>query len=295
MSHSKLESHVGESAGHRKRTMIYSAVILIVVGLGFVSVGVGLLRSGAQIFADTNDIASPPTPADPVGAMTPVTPSDPVGNPANPPTPGLSGQIDATKWAFPSGWSMVPGSFIEGGAMESFKTAGLILYSFNDPAYPNRLWSTFPWGDTTSSNAKDIVGYAPFGYYVYNPANSSKTVDFGPRTPVVREGIIIARGWHLVYWPNETATKDNLFSKIQIKYQDGTTLSAKDAATSKYHRTSIKVYSIANENVIDASSAIKELADTNTDTTISSIPPRSFFWLYLRRTKDRVVDLTISQ
>lgn len=295
MSHVSLESNIGKKTTKRRRTLVYSAIALIAVGLGFVTVGVGLLRGGSQISADTNDIASPPTPLDPAGVVTPVTPSEPGGDPANPPSPGLFGQIDATKWAFPSGWSMVSGSFIEGGSMADFESAGLILYSFNDPVYPNRMWSTFPWGDTASSSLKNIIGMAPFGYYVYNPANDSKTIDFGPRTPVVRGDAIIARGWHLLYWPNETVTKDDLFSKIQIKYQDGTVLSAKEATSPKYHKASIKVYSISNETIIDASSAIKELTNTNSDTTLSSIPPRSYFWLYLRRTKDRVVDLTISQ
>ena len=295
MSISKLESDIGKGGRRNKRTMVYSAVVLMVVGLGFVSVGIGLLQSKGKISADTNDVASPPMPTNPTATKTPATPSNPGSDADNPPTPtGPSGQIDETKWAFPSGWSIINGRFIEGGNMGNFSQEGLILYSFNDPQYPNRSWSTYPWGESARTDVKNITPYSPFGYYVYNPGTSSVTVDFGPRTPVVRDGIIFARGWHLMYWPDTAVTRSDLLSKIKIKYQDGSELSALDAISSKYHRASIKIYTIANENVVDPSSAIKELTETNTDTTISSIPARSYFWLYLRRTKDRVVDVTIS-
>lgn len=310
MSISKLESNVGKGKSHKKRTIIYSAAVMLVVGLAFVSVGVGIMRNSANISADTSDIGTPPTPSTPTTDITPVTPSNPgadgsAANPITPSNPGGStanpvqpseptGQVNETEWAFPSGWSVISGKFLEGSNMTDFSAKGLILYSFNDPIYPNRSWSTFPWGETARSDLKNVAAYSPFGYYVYNPGANIVTVSFGPRTPVVRDGMIIARGWHLMYWPNTAASADEVFSKIKIKYQDGTEISAAEAITSKYHRASIKVYGIVNENVIDPSSAIKELTGTDSDTTISSVPPRGYFWLYLRRTRDRVVDVTIS-
>lgn len=287
MSVSKLESDIGKRRGQRKSRLVYSAVGLFVLGFGIISAGIFMMRGGNEISADT-EVATPPVPSEPTSTSS----STAV---ASPPTPSeISGATDDDTWAFPSGWSMINGNFIEGADMTAFSAAGLVLYSFNDPAYPNREWSVFPWGETASSTAGNVIPYKPFGYYVYNPKDSTVSVDF-TRTEVTHDDLVVARGWHLMYWPNETATKDTVLSAINLKYQDGTVLTAAEAITSKCHRASLKVYEIVNENVVDKTSALKELTDTSSDTTIATIPARGYFWLYIRKTNSRIVDITISQ
>lgn len=290
MSMDKLESKIGKQGGKKSAKLVYSSLGLLVIGLGVVYAGLAMIRGNVQISADTEEVSTPPVPSEPTAVA-----SSSSTTVANPPTPGeLTGEVDDDTWAFPSGWSMINGEFLEGADMGDFSDAGLILYSFNDPAYANREWSTFPWGSSASSSAENVIPYTPFGYYVYNPGESTVTIDF-TRAEATHGELTIARGWHLMYWPNETASKDKVLSSLNLQYQDGTALTAAEAITSQYHRVSLKVYGIVNENVVDETSALKELTGTSSDTTLSSIPAKSYFWLYVRRTKSRIVDISISE
>lgn len=290
MSISNLEKNVGRPRQSGGRKTVYLATGLLVIGLTIIYGGFSLL-SGRNIEISA-DVETPPTPTDPDVSVTPPVPEDPDEEEQD--TADV-GQIDENRWGFPSGWSMISGQFLQGGNLEAFSQANLILYSFNDPAYPNRQWSTFPLGETSRTDLEDVLPISPFGYYVYNPGSETTTIDFSPRTEPVSADKIIARGWHLMYWPNAVANKDELLSKIQIKYQDGTVLTAKQAIESKYHRASIKIYGITNENVVDKSSALEEISGDSSQVEIFSAPPRSYFWIYLRRTKDRVVDISVLQ
>ncbi|OQA52817.1 MAG: hypothetical protein BWY43_00325 [candidate division WS2 bacterium ADurb.Bin280] len=292
MSIEKLENNIGEKRKASSVKTIYLASGLLILGLATVFVSAKFFTGGsAEISAD---VVTPPTPTDPEAALTPPIPDDPTDQDGDDgdDSQGTIGQIDDDTWAFPSGWSMINGSFLQNKEMDSFQEAGLILYSFNDSAYPNRQWTTFPLGETSRTDLQNIVPMSPFGYYVYNPGSDTATVDFVATQSNLSQDKIVARGWHLMYWPNTVATKDQLLSKIQLKYQDGTVLTAKEAIESKYHRASIKLYSIANENIVDKSSAIEDMDDVQV--RVFSMPPRSYFWLYLRRTKDRVVDISIA-
>jgi len=288
MSIDNLEKNIGQKRSGNVAKTIYLASGLLIIGLATVFVSARFLLGGN--FEISADVVTPPTPTDPGAALTPPVPDDPSTGDDN--SQGEIGQIDEDTWAFPSGWSMINGLFLEGKSMDGFEQAGLILYSFNDPAYPNRQWTTFPFGETSRSDLEDIVPLSPFGYYVYNPSSDTTKIDFvaSAKTDNASEKII-ARGWHLMYWPNAVATKDELLAKIQIKYQNGTVLTAKEAVESKYHRASIKLYSVSNENIVDKSSAIEDMDDAQV--RVFSLPPRNYFWLYLRRTKDRVVDISI--
>jgi len=285
--YSRLENMIGKDSNYPKLFMFVAIVAL--VGLGLVTGGVNYFL----VSAETQVSNTPPVPPDPQSEGVPATPSGPgaAGTPAVPPTPGAPKSDGKGNFTFPSGWSMVSGLEIGGYDLKPFKDAGLILYSFNDPAYPTRVWATYPAEGETNQT---IIPRIPLGYYVYNHgADPSKaTLTKGGASS---EGeLMFARGWHLMYFPAAAATKDSLFEDIKLTYSDSSTVSAQDATSSTLHKASIRVFVIVDEANITLGSAVKELTGEDSTTTLSKIPAQSYFWLYLRRTKDRVVGLEVA-
>jgi hypothetical protein len=56
--------------------------------------------------------------------------------------------------------------------------------------------------------------------------------------------------------------------------------------------TSTVIYVVTNPMGITGS-VMKQLTGTDGDTTISKVPQNSYFWIYLRRTKNRVTDISV--
>ncbi len=284
--YSRLENMVGKGSNYPKLFMFVAIVALV---------GIGLIAGGINYFlvsAETEETNTPPVPPAPETEGVPATPPDPAasGTPVVPPTPGGPKSDGKGNFTFPSGWSMVSGFELGGYDLNPFKAAGLILYSFNDPAYPTRIWATYPAG---GESAQNLTPAAPLGYYVYNPgADPTKiTLTNGQSS----EGeLMFARGWHLMYFPaTAAASKDGLFGNIKLAYSDGSSVSALQATSSTLHRASIRVYVVIDETNITLGSAVKELTGEDSTTTVSKIPAQTYFWLYLRRTKNRVVGLQI--
>jgi hypothetical protein len=165
----------------------------------------------------------------------------------------------------------------------------LALYSFNDPLYPLNQWVVYPFA---SSSSKPIAPRAPFGYYVYNPGESL-SVDIVEIQATDQEEII-ARGWHLIKWPNGNANMNELMKSVYIEYANGTKLSLDQAASAEIHSASSKIYVNQCEGVDYCDMGTKELSDTNSANTIDKITKDDFFWIYLRRTRVRAVDISIS-
>lgn len=277
----KLEKEVSAVKPTRRRSYTSLAIIVILVGIGLISTGTYLSRKGL-ISASTEN---PPQPPQPVTATPPTPPQPASTSTATPPIPPGPNAI-----AFPSGWSMISGQALVNYDMKEFENAGLMLFSFNDPKLANRDWAIL-----SKDNATDnpITPRIPMGYYVYNPGTSQATVNFSSGTPPSDTSLIFARGWHLAFWAGETMTQDQLLSSITLTYSDGSTLSAANAATGDQHKASLKVFVVVNEHDL-SSTSIKELADSDSTTTISKIPKNSYFWFYLRRTKYRVAKVDLN-
>lgn len=246
------------------------SLVLFLLGAALIFGGANYLRGKSVIFAD---IANPPTPADPVAVE-------------NPPSPeNLTGEF-----TFAPGWTLVSGRSLAGRDLSALKGTELVLYSFNDPAYPTRVWSTYP---DANDSATSIIPHAPFGYYVYNPGTSSTDITFATSSQTVSDEEMIARGWHLLYWPGDTTSLSGLLSQINMKYSDGVQMTAFEATSSQNHRASIDINVIVNGTSSDVKTAVKVLGNTDSDTAISKIPAKSYFWLYFRRTTNRVVNISI--
>ena len=311
-----LEEGIGKRGGMRNaRFFVALSVAFIVAGSALLGWGVLTVKNNqASVSADPQE--TPPVPANPTpsdqppnpavssGEGTPASPggigtedgappspgSPASGEIASPPTPQEpGGPIGEDGWQFPAGWSMISGEFLTGRDMAAFSKESLILYSFNDPVLPNRDWLTYPAGDTSGQT---IIPMKPLGYYVYNPKSESIIAQLPKKENPKPNETIFGRGWHIVYWGGPSATKEEVLSKLTIKYSDGTTISAKEAITSAQHKTSLRIYVVVNERVIDLSSAVKELTGQNSDKTISRVPAKSYLWIYLRRTKNRVVEMS---
>ena len=276
----KLEEDVSRQIGAKKgidRRILSGLTAVFVVGVIAVVAGVILLRG--SISAETSD--TPPIPPSPSVASTSSTPPMP-----NDPAEGSG------KFTFSSLWSMISGLALQNYDVAGIKDAGLVLYSFNDPSYPQRSWMTYPYNKDSSGMDNPIVPAAPLGYYVFNPKGEAVSLTLKPlsTTPVY----LYARGWHVLYWPNSAAAKNDLLGQITLIYSDGTKMTAAQAMSSDNHRASVKVFVVIDENSIDLSRAVKELSDVNSDSTVDKIPAQSYFWIYLRRTKDRVTGIEIA-
>ena len=268
MNHLKdLEDKVHAHAVKPRRPFYLTAGIFA-FGLALLATGL-FLRNGtisADIASDT-----PPVPPAPTTSALPVTPADPGSN------------MNAGDLGFPAGWSMIAGSVIEGYDLLPLKNAGVYLYSFNDPAYPVTQWATYPTGE--------IVPAEPLGYYVFNPTGASQKVALKDKSVPSAE-TIYGRGWHLVFWPGDSLGYSDLANSVTLKYADATRMALAEAMSSDNHRASVKIYVVTNEYSPETGS-VKELAASDSATTISKIPKKSYFWIYLRRTKDRVVGIEV--
>lgn len=271
-----LEEKVRAASPRHTKFFISVGISSLVVGGFLFYIGVRNIDSSLKISADTNVPAASSTSASSV--VLPPVPADPVRD---------SGQ----EKTFASGWNMISASILEGYDLQALADAGLILYSFNDPAFPNRNWSTFP---TTTATSSKIVPSSPMGYYVFNPGTADKTITFAESaTSTKPSDYMFARGWHLLYWPNAVSDRGQFMSTVELVYADGTKQSLEEATAQDKHLASIKIYVVNNEKSADSTS-IKELTGQDSDTTISKVPKNSYFWIYLRRTKDRVVDITVT-
>jgi len=267
----KLEERIISKKNPQKsKHLVLLATVLLLAGVTMIFGGTSYLRGKSVIFAD---IASPPSPPEP-DIQNPPSPSNPNG-----------------EFLFAPGWSLVAGQDLAGRDLSELKNKDLVLYSFNDPAYPTRVWSSYPDSD---GNPTSIVPHAPYAYYVYNAGSTTVDVTLLASSETVSDQEMIARGWHLMYWPGTAATLSDMLLEITLKYSDGTEMSALQATNEENHRASIDVNVIVNTGASDVKTAVKTLASSDSDTTISKIPANSFFWLYLRRTKDRVVKMNIT-
>ncbi len=275
----RLEDKVIKKNKPNSKVLVGVSLALFLLGAALIIGGASYLRGKSVIFAD---IANPPTPAEPAGVE-------------NPPSPeSLTGEF-----TFAPGWTLISGKSLYGYDIGDFDGSGLVLYSFNDPAYPTRVWSTYP---DANEKATSIDPHPPFGYYVYNPGSSA--IDFAFKTAQVRPADqnfnllppadeMISRGWHLLYYPGDTTTLPGLLAQINLKYSDGVQMTALEATNSQNHRASVDVNVIVNGTSSDVKTAVKVLGDSDSDTQISKIPAKSYFWFYLRRTTNRVVNLSI--
>lgn len=279
-----LEDKVKNKKPHHARFLVGAGLVSFMVGAVLLATGIYSINSSSRISADsaTADTASA------TDVVLPPVPGVPARETDTGATTTESGDLSKT---FPAGWSMVAGSTIEGYDLIPFKDAGLILYSFNDPAFPNRDWTTYPSGSETTTS---ISAYAPMGYYVYNPAAEQKVTLKKTAVVAKKNDFMYARGWHILYWPNALSEKNQFMSSVKLVYSDGSTESLASAMSQDKHMASIRIYVVNNEKSAEEGS-IKELTGQDTTTTISKIPQNSYFWIYLRRTKDRVVNITVAQ
>jgi len=284
--YSRLENMVGKGSNYPKLFMFVLIIALV---------GIGLILGGINYFlvsAETEEANTPPVPPAPEAEGVPATPSGPgtSATPTVPITPGGPKSDGKGNFTFPAGWSMVSAFELDGYDLKPFKDAGLILYSFNDPAFPTRVWATFPaQGESTQT----LTPAVPLGYYVYNPGVNAAKVALTKSQATSSGELMFARGWHLLYYPDTAATRDSLFENVKLTYSDGSTISALEATSSALHQASIRVFVVTDETNINLGSAVKELTGPDSTSTISKIPAESYFWLYLRRTKNRVVGLQV--
>lgn len=280
-----LEGKIKNEGRKFYKSFMRAGVATFVLGAVLLLIGIYSFNSSVKISADTDttqetaatsDVVLPPVPGEPSRESDTDTTS-----------PTASGEISKT---FPAGWSMISGSVLEGYDLKALSSAGLVLYSFNDPAYPNRDWTTYPSGDSSSS----ITAYAPLGYYVYNQAAEIKVTFTKAAAATKPNDFLFARGWHVLYWPNSVADKNQFLSAVKMTYADDSTQTLAEAISDQKHMASIKIYIINNEKSTEESS-LKQLTGEDTTTTISKVPQNSYFWIYLRRTKDRVVGISVSQ
>jgi hypothetical protein len=281
--------------------VFYVVAGLLVLGVLALYGGVKIV-SNLQISADTE----PPVPPDPfASAVTSAVTSAVVPTPTvtastlppNPPEPCTTPKTVS----FPSGWSMISGFDMEGKDLADISRKNIYIYSFNDPSpnLQNRAWVTSDPFYTNSGDYLKVGSYQMWmqnfvGYYAYNPGaavdisfnclTSTNPSSMKPLPPTFYYG----RGWHLMYWPGDVQTRDQLLSNFHIFYNDASSLTMAQAIAEAQHRASLKIYVVVNQTGI-AESSVKELTGVDSDTTISKIPAKSYFWVYLRRTKSRSV------
>jgi hypothetical protein len=192
---------------------------------------------------------------------------------------------------------MISGTTLFNFDVSPITNSGMYFYSFNDPYLASRSWIV---SSPTCSAQKDFFCTSlnqkfspiPFtGYYLYNPG-SQKTLTLSQvaRLTIDPHDAIYSRGWHLLHWAGAAATKEELLKNSAILYSDSTIRTMQDATLEANHEVSMKIYVIMDSASIN-SSVIKELTTADSDTTISKIPQNSYFWVYLRRTKARAVDI----
>jgi len=284
----KFEQGIGQDGRKPDPSSPVRKELGIALGLGGAVLGVVMVTSGMGLLTTvTADVAPPTMPPTPPG------PSDQAALAASAEPKTLSdGSVELDVL---SGWNMVRGSTLEGLSLTPFVEKNLVLYSYNDPAYPVSSWATTPAGGVASGQsalaASLVSPCAPLGYYLYNGAGEAKITLPSQSTGRVKNKEY-AYGWHLLFWPGEAISKDELLSALTLTYDKEGAMSAVEATSQKSHRLSPKIFVVINERSAE-SGLTKELGDSDDDTTISKIPTKSYFWIYLHRTKNRVVDLKI--
>lgn len=271
-----IEENVSKKAVPKRGVFLAVSLVALVVGVALSYQGYSVLSGNSPAFmisADTETESTPPVPPQPLPSATPVTPAK------------LTNTSGST--TIKSGWSIVDiGSDVDLSFLTEKKVA---LYSFNDPLYPLNQWVVYPFA---SSSNTPIAPRAPLGYYIYNPGESFSLETKG--APPTDHEEIFARGWHLLHWPNGNADKNELIKSVYIEYANGTKLSLDQAVSAKIHSASSKIYVKQCEEAVSCDMETKELSDINSANTIDKITKDDFFWIYLRRTRVRAVDISIS-
>ncbi len=317
MNNEKLETGVSG----KKNT---SKVLFIVLGL--LVLGIISLFAGAKIFSRLSISADtlPPIPGDPLSeASTTSTPSSTavassttsrtstatttvsVSGTSTPPGPGdpTGPPINLT---IKAGWSMISGTTLFNFDVSPITQKGIYFYSYNDPYLSNRNWIV---SSPTCASQTDFFctslnqKFSPLpytGYFIYNPGSQvTVTLNQVSRLTLSPDNAIYGRGWHLVQWTGSAATKAELMKLASVYYssqQAGansvSSSSFENLAKEESHQISNKIYVVLDSSSI-SSSTVKELSDTDSSTTISKIPQNSYFWVYLRRTKDRANKIVV--
>lgn len=282
----EIEQRISSGGRRQKTATSVFAVLFLVFGAAIFYQGYGMITgrgSGLIIGADTDVTATPPTPPTPPAAETPVTPID----------LGKACDEETCQITIPAGWSMASGVALSQIDLTSVYEQKIILYSFNDPLYPLREWVTYPYAQESGS-AKKIKPIEPLAYYLYNPNSSGSTLTVALKTTQSDYEKIYSRGWHLLYWPNDATTKEDLQQKTTISYSNNSSYSLKELSSVESHAASEAIYVVVNEGSVDGSAVVKKLGDTDDETTISKIPAHSFYWIYLRRTRVRATEIVVN-
>lgn len=271
-----IEENVSKKAGPKRGVFLAVSLVALAAGVVLSYQGYLVLNGNSSAFmisADSETETTPPVPPQPLPSATPVTPAK------------LTDTSGST--TIKSGWSIVDiGSDVDLSFLSEKKVA---LYSFNDPLYPLNQWVVYPFA---SSSNTPIAPRAPLGYYLYNPGESF-SLDL-VSVPVTDHEEIFARGWHLLRWSNSDADKNELMKSVYIEYANGTKLSLDQAASAEIHSASSKIYVKQCEEAGNCDTETKGLSDTNSANKIDKISKDDFFWIYLRRTRVRAVDISIS-
>ncbi len=270
----KIEENVS-SESPKRGFFLFASLIILAAGVVLSYQGYQMFTGGDSLFtisADTETKQSPPVPPDPLPLATPITPVKP---------PDASGSTTISK-----GWSLVSGETLENVDLDFLTENKIALYSYNDPLYPLGEWTVYPFA---SSAQKDVKPRTPLGYFLYNSGEEVSLDLVTKKTDELEQ--IFARGWHLLYWPNESADKNALMDSVQIEYSNGTKLSLTQAASAEIHSASSKIYVIDCKNGVSCG-GFEEFSATGLGST-AKISKGDFFWIYLRRTRVRAVDISI--
>lgn len=276
----QMEKKVNVKSEKNPRFYVSLAVILAVLGIGSIAGGINYLSNQVSASVD-------PPPVPPAPLMISATSTATVVAPPVPPSPGL---IEV-----PRLWSVIPSYALGGTNFNTLLKAGVYVYSYNDPGFPGNAWTVYASGNLDEVGGENsLKAINPLGYYVYNP--TSQTIKLSLETSDnTSTDSIIAYGWHLVYWPGDTAIlRNELLGKVSFTYADGKTVSALDAISESYHQVSMRIFVIMDEHTIDYTKAVRELTDEASALTVNKIPAKSYFWVNVRTTASKLKNISIS-
>jgi len=288
-SYRKFEQGVGQDGPRPDPFPPVKKKLGVALGLGGAVLGVVMITSGlgllTTVTADVNPAGLPPVPPGPADQAPSTTCAEPKVSPNG------SVELDIC-----SGWNMVSGSILEGFSLNPLLEKNLVLYSYNDPAYPVSGWATIPVGGVSSGQsalATSLVSpRAPLGYYLYNGAGEVK-ITLSPQSTGKVKSKEYAYGWHLLFWPGEVASREEFLNALNLTYDKKGIVNGIEAVNPKNHLLSPRIFVVVNERSA-ASGMTKELGNSDDDATISKIPTKSYFWIYLHRSDNRAVDLKIT-
>lgn len=255
----------------------YTVLALVVVAFIALASGYIIIKNGVS--ADT--VSTPPTPPDPAD-------NDAIVNPPTPPDPAATGLF------FKSGWSIVPGYQLKAIDLAKLRTAGIQIYSYNDPMFNARTWAIYPPGCTGDICATEFAKFDfrdPFAYYAYN-SKADYTISF---TGKVSESKIkaIGKGWHLMFWSKAEADYNTMAENILVTYENSKTVTWKEANAENMHSVSNQIYVVTAANSTSPTAAVKKLSTQDSATEISKIPANSYIWTYARKTKSPIKKIEI--